>query len=107
MPPTETGERRRASRKKSGTQIIRLQIKDGMANPKWVTAELLDNSEGGVGIGISIFMPLAIGSKVVVRGKLRESREEMVCAATVKWCNEKTNGTFQAGLELGDRSIPP
>jgi hypothetical protein len=65
-----------------------------------VTADLLDTSEGG--IGISVRTPLAISSKILVRGKLDESRSETVSPATVMWCTEKINGNFHAGLELED-----
>ncbi len=92
------------SRKKSDGQVIRLQLKDRMGNPRWVTADLLDTSEGG--IRISVLTPLAIGSKIVVRGRLDENRSEVVSPATVLWCTDKINGNFHAGLELGDRSSP-
>jgi hypothetical protein len=104
VPITETVQRRRVSRKKGDAQIIRLQLKDHLGNPRWATADLLNISEDG--IGISILTPLGIGSKIVVRGKLGESRSEVVSAATVLWCAEKINGIFHAGLELGDRSAP-
>src|ERR1700736_2244365 len=104
MPTAESSERRRENRKNSGPQVIRVQIKDRLGNPRWVTADLLDTSDGG--IGISVLTPLAIGSKVVVRGKLDESRSEVVSPATVMWCAEKIEGNFHAGLELGDRSSP-
>ena len=68
-----------------------------------MTADLLDTSEGG--IGISVLTPLAIGSKIVVRGKLGESRSDMESAATVIWCTEKINGNFHAGLELADSGV--
>src|SRR5258708_4504730 len=71
-----------------------------MGHPKWVTADLVDVSEGG--IRISVLTPLAIGSKIEVRGKLDESRSERVRPATVLWCTEKINGNFHAGLEFGD-----
>jgi hypothetical protein len=104
MPTTELEEHRRASRKKSGALVIRLQLEDGLGNPQWVTADLLNTSEGG--IGISVLKPLTVGSKIVVRGKLGESRSEVLCPATVMWCTEKINGNFHAGLELGDLSSP-
>jgi len=37
-----------------------------MGNPKWVTADLMDLSEGG--IAISVLTPLVVGAKVMVRG---------------------------------------
>jgi hypothetical protein len=69
-----------------------------------MTADLLDVSDGG--IGISVLAPLAIGLKVVVRGALGESRSGIVNAATVRWCTEKTNGACFAGLEFDDNSPP-
>jgi len=104
MPTTEGEERRKASRNKSEDRVIRLQLKDPLGPSKWVTADLLDTSEHG--IGISVLMPLAIGSMIVVRGKLGGSRSEVVSPATVMWCTEKINGHFHAGLELGDHSSP-
>jgi hypothetical protein len=70
-----------------------------MGNSRSVTADLLDTSESG--IGISLLVPLAIGSKVLVRGKLNE-RSDIETTATVMWCTEKINGNFHAGLELAD-----
>ena len=101
---TEKAQRRRDRRTKSDPQVIRLQLKDRMGNPKWVTADLLDTSEGG--IGISVLMPLAVGSTILVRGKLGESRSEVVNSTTVNWCTEKINGNFHAGLEFVERSSP-
>ena len=101
---TDTSQRRKDSRKKGDPQVIRLQINDGMGNPKWVTADLLDNSEGG--IAISVLTPLAVNSKVLLRGKFGESRSELAVSATVKWCTEKINGNLHAGLEFGERNTP-
>lgn len=101
---TETIQRRGDPRKKTDPQIIRLQVNDKMGNPKWVTADLLDASEGG--IAISVLTPLAIGSKVMLRGKFGENRDELARPATVKWCTEKINGNLHAGLEFRDRSTP-
>lgn len=102
MATTETVQRRRVNRKKSDPRVIRLQIQDRMGNPKWVTADLRDTSERG--IGISLMTPLAKGSKLVVRGKFRENQSDAVSPATVAWCSEEINGHFHAGLELGDTS---
>ena len=73
-----------------------------MGNPKWVTADLLNAYEGG--IGISILAPLAIGANVVVRVKPDEGGSEVTSSATVMWCTESADGSFHAGLELGDGS---
>ena len=49
---------------------------------------------------------LAVGARVVVRGKFGESPSEQVIHATVAWCAEKTVGGFHAGLEFGDHGSP-
>jgi hypothetical protein len=64
MVNTEKEQRRRDRRAKCDPQVIRLQLKDHMGNPKWVTADLLDLSAGG--IAISVLMPLPVGSTIVV-----------------------------------------
>ena len=104
MATSEIAQRRKDNRKKRDPHVIRLQIKDRMGNPKWVTADLLDTSDGG--IGISVLTPLAPGSTLEVRGKFGEGRSEISNPATVKWCTEKINGNFHAGLEFGERSSP-
>jgi curved DNA-binding protein len=71
-----------------------------MGNPKWLTADLLNDADGG--IGISLLTSLTVGSKIVVRGKLGERPSGSVIPATVKWCTEKINGNFHAGLELSE-----
>ena len=94
------------SRAKANPLVIRLQLKDRMGNPKWATADLLDNSEAG--IGIALLTPLVAGSNILVRGKLGENQGEVEYLATVRWCTEKINGNFHAGLELADnRSSSP
>jgi hypothetical protein len=100
MTTTGMTQRRKVSRKNSNAQIIRLEVQDRMGNPKWVTADLLDCTDGG--IGISVLTPLAIGSKIVVRGKLGQTQSAVISPATVKWCTEMINGNFHAGLELAD-----
>ncbi len=98
-----TTQRRKDLRQTSESQVIRIQIKDRMGNPKWLTADLLNTSAGG--IGISLRTQLAAGSEVVVRGKLNEAWGQTTNPAVVKWCTEKINGNFHAGLELGDSGI--
>lgn len=100
MATSESVQRRSRSRKKSDTRIIRVQMKDRLGNSRWVTADLLNTSEDGV--GIMIRTPLAVGSKIVLRGDLGESRVNIVSPATVKWCLEETTGDMHAGLELGE-----
>jgi curved DNA-binding protein len=104
VPTKEASERRRETRHKSDGHVIRIQLKDRMGHPKWVTADLVDTSENG--IGVSILTPLVVGSKIVVRGKLGANSGELVSPATVMWCTEQSEGNFHAGLEMGERAIP-
>ncbi len=99
---TGTGiERRRLPRENVDPQVIRLQLVDPFGNPKWVTADLVDISDGG--IGISMLTPLARSSKIVVRGEFGAS-PGLVSPATVRWCIDKTNGNYRVGLEFEDGS---
>jgi len=97
---TQTAQRRKNARNKSQGRIIRLQLKDGMGHPRWVTADLLDVSEQGV--GISTMAVLTSGAKIMVRGNLGDGRAEFAGPAVVKWCTEKINGNYHAGLEIGE-----
>lgn len=97
---TETSQRKRAGRKKSEGRVVRLQVKDGMGNPRWITADLFDVSD--TGLGIATVAPLTAGAKIVVRGTLDDARAGFVGPALVKWCTEKINGSYHVGLELGD-----
>ena len=92
------GERRRASRKASDPSIVRVETKDGMGRSKWITADLIDSSE--TGIGISLVTPLEAGATVPVRGTFGANRPNVTLKMGVKWCDEKSDGTFHAGLEF-------
>jgi hypothetical protein len=96
---TEGTQRRRESRKKSNARILRVQTPDRMGHARWITADVVDVSEGG--IRIALLTPLTAGAKVVIRGDLGENQTNLSSPATVKWCTEKINGNFHAGLELG------
>lgn len=100
MPPGDAAQRRKAGRKKDASRVVRLHVKDRLGNNRVITADLLDASSNGV--GISLLMPLTVGSALTIRGNLGGDRSSAVVAATVKWCTEKINGNFHAGLELAD-----
>ncbi len=100
MATTETSQRKRAGRHKSDGRVVRLQVKDGMGNPRWITADLFDVSE--TGLCVATLAQLASGAKVVVRGSLDDARTGFVGPAMVKWCTEKINGCYHVGLELGE-----
>jgi DnaJ domain/PilZ domain len=93
-------QRRRAQRNPAGSSLIHVEMKDGMGNPRWVTANLLDVIGGGC--GLALMTVLKSGSTVVVRGKLGESRT-LDHKAGVRWCIAENDGTFRAGLEFLDR----
>ena len=96
-------QRRRAQRKPAGSSLIHVEMKDGMGNPRWVSASLVDVI--GSGCGLALMTVLKSGSTVVVRGQVGESRT-LDHKAGVRWCIAETGGTFRAGLEFLD-SQPP
>ena len=73
---------------------------DGMGNPRWITADLVDLSEAG--FSLSLRTPLKSGTTIVVRGKLSETRTCEAEEVGVRWCYEKGDGSYRAGLEFLD-----
>jgi hypothetical protein len=100
MEATAKTQRRRARRKQADSSVIRIEMKDGMGNPRWVTADLVDIIDEG--FGLALRTSLKPGSTVVVRGKLGENRTADNVKVGVRWCTERTDGTFRAGLEFLD-----
>jgi len=91
-------QRPRTPRKQGSSSVVRLEIPDNQGHPRWVTADLVDFSDAGLALGI--MMPLKAGSTLLVRGKLSENITLDGLKAGVRWCKEKTDGTFRAGLEF-------
>lgn len=91
-------QRRRTSRKPGDSSVIRVEIKDGMGHPRWVTADLVDLTDGG--FGLALRTPLKSGSTLVVRGKFGDHQGTDGLQATVRWCSESNGGAFLAGLEF-------
>jgi DnaJ domain/PilZ domain len=91
-------QRRRTGRKSSEPTVVRVRLKDRQGVPRWATGYLSDLTDGGV--GLSLMTPLQIGSMVVIRGNLGEDRTDVQLQADVKWCTERGEGVYQAGLEL-------
>ena len=87
MEATTKTQRRRAPRKAGGLSVICIQTKDGMGRAKRVTADVVDALDGG--FGVSLPAPLTPGSRVVVGDT----------EAEVRWCVQKSDGTFRAGLQ--------
>jgi len=71
MSTTTKTQRRGANRKTSDRSVVRIELKDGMGRARWVTADLIDRSEQG--IGVSLMTPLKSGMKLLVSGKLGEA----------------------------------
>jgi curved DNA-binding protein len=100
MEATAKTQRRKAPRKSADSSVIRIEMKDGMGNPRWVTADLIDIIDGG--FGLALRTPLKPGSTVVVRGKLGEKRSSDSLKVGVRWCTEAGDGSFRAGVEFLD-----
>jgi curved DNA-binding protein len=100
MPTTAKTQRRGANRKTSDRSIVRIELKDGMGHARWVTADLIDRSEQG--IGVSLMTPLKSGLTLLVSGKLGEDLADVRRSARVSWCVEGINGACRVGLEYVD-----
>ena len=99
MEATAKAQRRRAARKPADVSVIRIEMKDGMGNPRWVTADLIDITDGG--FGLALMTPIVAGSTVLVRGKLGEHRTGNIKVG-VRWCFQRSDGMYRAGLEFLD-----
>ena len=100
MPTTDKAQRRRANRKASDRSVVRIELKDGLGHARWVTADLVDRSEQG--IGLSLMSPLKCGLTLQVSGKIGEDQSDVRRNARVSWCVEGINGTCRVGLEFLD-----
>jgi DnaJ domain len=81
-------QRRRAHRKPVDSSVICIRTKDGTGRATRVNAAVVDVIDGG--FGVELAAPLKTGSLVVV-GDHTE--------AEVRWCVQKRDGTFRAGLK--------
>jgi hypothetical protein len=100
MPTTGRTERRRVNRKTSDRSVVRIELKDGLGHARWVTADLVDRSEQG--IGVSLMTPLKSGLTLLVSGRLGEDLSDVRRHARVSWCVEGINGACRVGLEFLD-----
>ncbi len=99
---TTSPQRRRTSRKNSDRRVVRVETKDKMGHARWITADLTDSSEGG--LGVSLRTPLEAGSTVLIRVNLGADRVNVATRVRVSWCEERPDGTFQAGLEFQEEA---
>jgi hypothetical protein len=93
-------QRRRVNRKTSDRSVVRIELKDGLGHARWVTADIIDRSEQG--IGVSLMTPLKSGLTLMVSGKLGEGLTDVRRSARVGWCVEGINGACRVGLEFLD-----
>jgi hypothetical protein len=91
-------QRRKVNRKVGDRRVIRVETKDYLGNPRYITADLLDSSD--VGLGVSLRTPLEAGASLVIRTNLDPKRANVPRRVLVNWCEEKPDGTFQAGLQF-------
>src|ERR1039457_2358622 len=84
---TATKTQRRSSRRKAvDSSVISIKTKDGMGSR--VNAAVVDVIDGG--FGVNLRTPLKAGALVVVGDSIE---------AEVRWCIQKPDGTFRAGLK--------
>jgi hypothetical protein len=102
MESTAKPQRRRGHRKPAGSSVIHVEIKDGMGDSRYVIANLVDVIGGGC--GLALMTVLQPGSTVVLRGRFGANRTLDYLKAGVKWCIQKTDGTFRVGLEFLDHN---
>ena len=93
-------QRRKKERTPGDRRIVRVETKDNFGRPRYVTADLLDSSE--IGLGVSLRTPLEPGATIVVRTNLDPARPNTPRRVRVTWCEEKADGAFHAGLEFVD-----
>jgi len=98
MHTTANLERRRVPRDDSDRSILRIELKDSLGNPRWITADLLNRA--GRGIGVVLRTPLKSGPNSPIMIRATGSPEPR--KAGVIWCREGSGGTFGAGLEFLD-----
>jgi hypothetical protein len=91
-------QRRKVNRKAGDRRVIRVETKDYLGNPRYITADLLDSSD--VGLGVSLRTPLEAGASLVIRTNLDPKRANVPRRVLVNWCEEKPDGSFHAGLQF-------
>ncbi len=105
MEATAKAQRRRVGRKSGDRSIVRIEVKDGMGNARWVTADLVDLNESG--FGVVIMSQLEPGSTLAARGRFGVGREGDTVKVGVRWCTETSAGTYRVGLEFVDAESQP
>ena len=60
----------------------------------------VNRKAGDLGLGVSLRTPLEAGASLVIRTNLDPKRANLPRRVLVNWCEEKPDGTFQAGLQF-------
>jgi len=94
---TPSVQRRKSARKPGDRRVVRVETKDYLGNQRYVTADLLNSSEKG--LGIVLRTPLTVESVIVVRTNLDPAKPNAPRRVRVSWCEEQSDSTFHAGLE--------
>ena len=100
MQGTAKPQRRKTNRKTTDRSVVRIELKDGLGHARWVTADIVDRSEQG--IGVSLLAPLKTGLTLQVSGRLGQDLSDVRRRVRVSWCVEGINGTCRVGLEFLD-----
>jgi curved DNA-binding protein len=101
MSTSQRDQRRRAPRRNvSSPSVIRLELRDGMGNPRNITADLVDWSD--TGMSLTLVAPIKPGAIITVRGKLGDERIEISRRANITWCQEDPKGGYRVGIEFLD-----
>lgn len=98
---TVSVEYRKHSRTKLQTpQTIWIAVTDKGVLRDWTTGILVDYSQ--FGLGVKLDTPIQSGVRVLVRGRLdqQKSSAEQHLYATVRWCMDRMEGSYRAGLAL-------
>ena len=99
---TARPQRRRTNRKTGDRRVVRVETRDKMGHPRWITGDLTDSSEGG--LGVSLRTPLEAGATIHIRANLGANQTNVTLSVRVTWCEERPDGTFQAGLKFQDEA---
>jgi hypothetical protein len=80
--------------------VIRIELRDGMGNPRNITADLVDWSD--TGMSLTLVAPIKPGTIITVRGRLGDERVEISRRATITWCSEDPKGGYRTGVEFSE-----
>ena len=91
--------RRRERHAVAGKSVFRIRVEDRSGRPRWLTADVIDHNESGLGLALAT--PLPVGTRISVKGRIEgtTARNDIAAWARVAWCLERPDGSFRAGIE--------